>query len=129
MTFLLLALLFWALRVPGALEALKAGLDGVGSRWPLRGLRLPRLSRGLSASAIRITLALYLFYIIQEEPPEIGIPTQLSQGIGDLQEMGVSHKAVVRGAQVLATVQAHMPIPPACASGKCLNIHMVDFEL
>jgi hypothetical protein len=58
-----------------------------------------------------------------------GVPTQLSQGLGDLQEMGFSHKAAVRGAQVLATVQAHMPISPACASGKCLNNYLVDFEL
>jgi hypothetical protein len=57
------------------------------------------------------------------------VPTQLSQGIGDLQEMGFSYKAAVRGAQVLAIIQAHMPISLAYAFRKCLNNYLVDFEL
>ena len=39
-----------------------------------------------------------------------GVPTQLSQGVNDLQEMGYSHEEAVRGAQVVAAVRANMPI-------------------
>ena len=41
-----------------------------------------------------------------------GVPTQLSQGVNDLQEMGYSHEEAVRGAQVLAAVRANIPISP-----------------
>ena len=34
------------------LGALGARLDGLGSRWPLRGLRLSRLTRGLSRARV-----------------------------------------------------------------------------
>ncbi len=60
-----------------------------------------------------ITLASPILYIVQEESPEVGVPTQLSQGVGNLREIGFSHKEAVRRAHVLATVQAHMPISPA----------------
>jgi len=59
-----------------------------------------------------ITLASYLFHVLQEDSPVAGVPTQLSQGVNDLQEMGYSHEEAVRGAQVVAAVRANMPISP-----------------
>ncbi|CZT13581.1 uncharacterized protein RAG0_17080 [Rhynchosporium agropyri] len=60
-----------------------------------------------------ITLGSYLFHTIQEEYLAPAILNQLNQGVDDLQEMGYSHKIAVGGAQVLASVRAHMPISPA----------------
>ncbi|CZT13169.1 related to nitrate assimilation regulatory protein nirA [Rhynchosporium graminicola] len=71
--------------------------------------RLYSLRRTPSFLSI-ITLASNLFHALEEKSPGDSVP---NHGVDELQEMGYSHEAAVHGAQVLASLQAQMPISPA----------------